>query len=334
MAAFNELDLRVFQFSPDLTFAVFFLNADQTIYGRFGSRTDWTLAEREMSLNGLHKAMQAVLRLHAQYPQNKQTLSGKTGPPPRYRFVKEYPQMKKRLARRPGRKVCLHCHHIGNEEHLRFRNAGKPIPDKYLFSFPMPDAVGLHMDPQHKSTVERVKPDSPAARAGLQQGDEVLQFGGQAIISTADIQWVLHHAGERPRIPTRVRREDQTLDLILKLGRTWRRNVRIGWRPTSAVLRMRVMGGLNLKDMSAAERTEAGVGAASMGLRVRTVFRNTAARKAGVRKGDVVVSFDGQSSRVSAERLLVYCAQKTTPGQQVTVVLLRMGRRVSVQLRL
>ena len=36
----NTIDLTRFQFDFDLTFAAFFLNADLTIYGRFGSRSD------------------------------------------------------------------------------------------------------------------------------------------------------------------------------------------------------------------------------------------------------------------------------------------------------
>ena len=36
----NAMDLSLFQFDYDLTFAVFFLNADKTVYGRFSSRSD------------------------------------------------------------------------------------------------------------------------------------------------------------------------------------------------------------------------------------------------------------------------------------------------------
>lgn len=40
----NGLDLSVFQYDTDQSFAVFFLNADKVIYGRFGTRshrTEW-----------------------------------------------------------------------------------------------------------------------------------------------------------------------------------------------------------------------------------------------------------------------------------------------------
>ena len=35
----NSLDLELFQFDYDLTFAAFFMNADRTIYGRYGTRS-------------------------------------------------------------------------------------------------------------------------------------------------------------------------------------------------------------------------------------------------------------------------------------------------------
>ena len=38
MVQANGIDLSLFQFDYDLTFAAFFMNADRTIYGRYGIR--------------------------------------------------------------------------------------------------------------------------------------------------------------------------------------------------------------------------------------------------------------------------------------------------------
>ena len=51
----NGMDLSLFQFDFDLTFAVFFMNADRTIYGRFGSRSDFKDALRDISMEGFLK---------------------------------------------------------------------------------------------------------------------------------------------------------------------------------------------------------------------------------------------------------------------------------------
>ena len=46
----NAMDLALFQFDYDLTFVVFFMNADKTIYGRYGSRSDRKNATRDISI--------------------------------------------------------------------------------------------------------------------------------------------------------------------------------------------------------------------------------------------------------------------------------------------
>lgn len=92
----RDLDLALFQFDWELTFAVFFLNPDKTIYGRYGSRSDFEQAERDISLSGLQKAMSAALQLHSCYPANKSSLAAKSGPEPKYRRLTEYPFVSQR----------------------------------------------------------------------------------------------------------------------------------------------------------------------------------------------------------------------------------------------
>ena len=54
------VDLNVFAFDYDLTWTAFFLNGDETIYGRFGGR-DGPVADRYLTLPGLKHAMRAAL---------------------------------------------------------------------------------------------------------------------------------------------------------------------------------------------------------------------------------------------------------------------------------
>ena len=73
----NALDLTLFQFDYDLTFAAFFVNADRTIYGRYGSRSDRKDATKDISIEGLRQALVGALDLHRHYPANKASLAGK-----------------------------------------------------------------------------------------------------------------------------------------------------------------------------------------------------------------------------------------------------------------
>ena len=64
----NGLDLSLFQYDTDQSFAVFMLNADKTIYGRFGTRSHRTEWVGDVSLKGLAEALQGALDLRDQLP--------------------------------------------------------------------------------------------------------------------------------------------------------------------------------------------------------------------------------------------------------------------------
>src|SRR6478609_1793831 len=78
----NGLDLATFQYDFDQSFAAFILNADGTVYGRFGTRSHRTSWSDDVSIEGLARALQGALDLHEQYPKNKADLAGKKGPAP------------------------------------------------------------------------------------------------------------------------------------------------------------------------------------------------------------------------------------------------------------
>src|SRR5215475_14553710 len=65
----NGLDLSLFQFDTDQSFTVFLLNADGTLYGRFGTRSHRTLWTDDVSVEGLARSLEGALALHAGYPQ-------------------------------------------------------------------------------------------------------------------------------------------------------------------------------------------------------------------------------------------------------------------------
>jgi hypothetical protein len=328
----NELPLSVFQFDHDLTFLAFFLNADGTIYGRYGTRSDFREAEREMSLAGLEKALRAALGLHRGYPANKALLAGKTGPKPRYAVLTDYAWIKAKPNAR-NKNFCMNCHHIRAAERMTLRTAHQPLPDTAVFPWPLPDVVGLRLDPGEKAKVQRVLPGSPAARAAFRAGDEILTFDGQAILSIADVQWVLHNAPRRATLKAEVLRDGKTLSATLLLEGGWRRKAKVSWRPTTGMLRMLALGGLWLEELPAAGRRRAGLGEGDLALRVgRPVRPVTVAFKAGFRRGDILVSYDGRTRRMTEGQLLAHALQKAPPAEPIPVTVLRAGRRIHVKL--
>jgi hypothetical protein len=143
----NGLDLSLFQFDYDQSFAVFFLNADGTIYGRFGTRSHRTRWSDDVSIDGLARALQGALALHEQYPKNKHELVGKKGPPPDVPSPEKYALLRGQYEAKlnyeaPGVQQCIHCHQIGDAQRQQYRDRKEAIPEQILFSYPHPKALG------------------------------------------------------------------------------------------------------------------------------------------------------------------------------------------------
>ena len=336
----NAMDLAQFQFDYDLTFAVFLMNADGTIYGRFGSRSDGKEAARDISMEGFRKAMEAALELHRNYPANKTSLAGKKGPAPRFQRPEEYPSLTgkyKATLDYEGKVVqsCMHCHMISEAERKLHRAGSRPLPDEVLFPWPMPDAVGLTLDPQEKATIVKVAAGSQAAKDGFKPGDEIVTLDGQPMLSIADAQWVMHTAKEPAKAKAEVRRGGRKLQLTLTLNKGWRRNSDIAWRPTSWDLRRMAFGGMKMDDMSAEERQGTQLAATQMALLVKHVGQygdHALAKQAGFVKGDILVAVDGRSNRMTESELFAYILQSQPPGTKLPVSVLRNGQRLNLEM--
>ena len=336
----NNIDLTKFQFDYDLTLAAFFMNADGTIYGRFGSRSSRDEATEDISLEGFAASLAGALKLHERYPANKQYLVGKQGQPVTYKKPNDLPSLRGRYKEKinygaQSVKSCMHCHQIPDAERLTFRNARKPIPDRLLFAYPMPDVIGFKLNANTRATVAKVKPNSAADRASLNIGDEILTMQGQAILSIADAQWVLHHTDDSDQLGIRVLRKGETADLSIEVESGWRSATDITWRVSSWELRRMGTGGLLVTAASIEDRRRAKVDHSQMALLVKHVGQygaHAVAKKAGFKKGDVIISFDDKTDLMTDSALLGYAAQNTKPGDKVDVVVKRGAQRLEMKL--
>ncbi|HEY8503233.1 MAG TPA: Trx7/PDZ domain-containing (seleno)protein [Gemmataceae bacterium] len=336
----NGLDLSLFQFDTDQSFAAFMLNADGTVYGRFGTRSHRTAWRQDVSVEGLGKALRGALELHAEYPANREVLAAKRGPQPLFPTPEKFPTLRDKYGPALDYKgdvvrSCIHCHQIGDATRDYYRTRGEPIPERVLFPYPHPKALGLILDPEEKATVEEVTPGSLAAEAGFRKGDEILTLEGQPLLSLADVQWVLHHAPPEGELKATVKRGGQTRTLTLTLPPGWRRLDDISWRAGSWPLRRMALGGMLVEDMTAEQRKEFGAPAEGMALRVRHVGQygpHAAAKNAGFRPDDVIVAFGGVSERMRETDLLAHAVNAHKPGERVKVTVLRKGERVEMTL--
>ena len=334
----NGMDLTQFQFDFDLTFAIFMMNADGTIYGRFGTRSSLEDATKDISLQGLRKALEGALALHAQYPLNRAQLADKRGAEAKYPVPEDYPSLNtyKPQLDYEGQvaRSCIHCHQVRDAERKEYREARQAIPDKVLYPWPMPETIGLTMNRDERAQVMKVAAGSPADQAGIMVGDELLRLNDQPLLSIADIQWVLHNAGNPAQLTALVRRGNETTTHVLKLS-DGRRRGDMSWRVTTWDLRRMGTGGLLLEELADEARHDYQLEANHLALFVKHVGQygaHGAAKRAGFRKGDVIVAVEGRNLRMSETDLLAYVLQHTVPGDRLDVVVLRDGKRVPLEL--
>lgn len=337
----NGLDLSLFQFDTDQSFAVFMLNADRTIYGRFGTRSHRTEWVGDVSLKGLAQALQGALELHADYPASKASLLAKSGPAPAFARPELMPTLKDKYTSQLNytgevAKSCIHCHQIGDAQRDLYRSRGEAIPDTVLNPYPHPRSLGLILNPDERGTVKEVRERSLAAAAGFRPGDRIKQLNGQPILSIADVQWVLHNTSSSGGpILARVQRDGQPLELTLTLPAGWRNLDEISWRVSAWGLRRMVTGGLLLESVESELRGKDGIPTEGMALRVKHVGQygpHAAAKNAGFQAGDILVSFDKRTDLLTDSAVLRYGATETKPGERVAVDILRAGQRQTLQL--
>jgi hypothetical protein len=334
----NNLDLSLFQFDYDQSFHAFFLNADKTVYGRFGTRSA-RQEEEDMTMAGLRQAMMGALELHAHYPANREQLAGKQPKPAQFRVPEEMPPLKGKYTDKlnyEGAVVasCIHCHQIIDSQRELSRAQDNRMPEQLLFPYPLPDVLGLRLNPDERATISKVAPDSFAEKAGLKPGDRIVGLNGQPLLSTADLQWVLHHAAAPSQLTANVRRGEKSIDVAIDLPREWRRNSDISFRASSWELRRMASGGLLLVDLGAEQRKERKLTDGSLALFVKHVGEygaHAVAKQAGFQKGDVIVALDGKRDHLSEGQFLARTLT-VRPGSRITTTVLRDGKEIEMKL--
>jgi hypothetical protein len=336
----NGLDLSLFQYDYDQSLAAFFLNADGTIYGRYGTRSHETESERDVSVEGFARALEGALELHRQFPANKPVLRAKRGPAPLFSVPEEFPSLTGPYTAALDYKgnvvkSCIHCHQVGEALRLVYREKGEKVPEQVLYPYPLPETLGLTLDPGHRVRVVSVANGSTAQKDGFQPGDELTTLAGQPLLSIADVQWVLHRAGETGSLKSEIIRSGKKLDLPLTLEPGWRRRGDISWRATSWDLRRMTTGGMRLDNLSLEDRRTAGLAADVMALRARHVGQygaHAAAKNAGFLNGDILVEVDGKSDPLTESQMMAWLVNAKRPGDRISVVIQREGRRMTLEL--
>jgi S1-C subfamily serine protease len=233
-----------------------------------------------------------------------------------------------------SRGKCVHCHQAGDGEAWSLRMARKKVLDRHLWAWPMPDVVGLALDPDERATVRSVAAGSAADKAGFKAGDRITAMEGQPILSIADVQWVLHSAEAPATIGAEVARGESTQSLTLALAADWRRDGDWTWRVLVWSVRHRLLGAQPLVALDAAERKALGI--EGMALKVKGLPPDWVKEKAEtpLKPGDVIVKVDGRDDLATESLLLAYLFQEVPPDRKAKLAVLRDGKRETLTLKM
>jgi hypothetical protein len=324
------VDLSQFQFDYDLNWAAMFINADGTVYARYGTQSAKG-ADAYNSIESLEKTMRRVLALHKNYPANKVTLAGKLGKPKPYKTALQMPGMKHRskLAGSTARNNCVHCHNIHDAEHEQLHDAGRLTHDA-LWRYPLPDNLGLQLDPGDGRIVTAVKANSPADKVGLRPGDVLTHADGQALTSIADLQWVLHNLpNTQASVTLKATRGERAIEKKLAMRAGWKKTD-ISWRGSLWSIKPVLATWCAPMKEKQVKLLRLAKGVKPLEVRWintgRPEGRN--AKRAGLRQGDIIIGMEGKPLRMRSEHFNMHVKLNYKVGDKLPLTLLRKGKRI------
>jgi predicted metalloprotease with PDZ domain len=312
------VNLTVFAFDYDLTWAAFFLNADEHVYGRYGGR-DAGDPEKYLTLAGLKYAMRQALAAHRHAQRERPPAAAQP-----VRTVEQYA-----AAKRLTPNACIHCHQVYDFRREELQAAGRWTKDE-VWVYPLPENVGLTLDVTQGNRIAAVRADSPAGRAGLRAGDVLRDLNRQPVASFADAQHALHLAPAAGAVPITWQRGAARLTGTLQLEPGWRKTD-ISWRGS--------MWGLDPTpcvygpDLTPAEKRQLGLGPKRLAFRQGN-FIPPPARLAGVRPGDIILGIDGKELEMTMLQFNAYVRLSYEVGDPITLNIIRDGKRLDIPMKL
>ncbi|HEY3441296.1 MAG TPA: PDZ domain-containing protein [Paludibaculum sp.] len=208
-------------------------------------------------------------------------------------------------------------------------------------------AKALSLKDEYGVEITRVEEESPASKAGLKVGDVVLEFNGQRVEGTEQfvrvvretpagrtVKLLVHRGGASMTLPATIaarkmkamtsmapmegmhiempRMETYTMPDIPKAMMSWR----------SAVL--------GVEAESLGESQLASYFGVKEGVLVRSVMKGTAAEKAGIKAGDVLVRVDDTKVATPRDVTSAIRSAKTSAKKSFPVVVVREKKELSL----
>lgn len=177
------------------------------------------------------------------------------------------------------------------------------------------DSFGL--DRPRGALIAQVGRDSPAERAGLQSGDVIITFDGEAIETSADLPHVVGLIAPGSRAEALVVRDGDEQMITVEVGALAADQVARVDSGVSADGRLQLLG-MRIGEAEAGALADLGL---SGGVVIEAVEADSPAEEAGVRAGDILTRLG--SSPISRVSDLTAAADDLAPGSSIPARLIR-----------
>lgn len=325
----NRVDIARFEFDYDTTWAAFFTDSKLRIYSRYGGRDEHE-PESRLSKSSLLQTMRESLEAHE---SARATTTGAAGAVPPAAPI-WHPESKSSttpldipLLKR-GHNGCVHCHQV-REYSLLQAYHDKRFDRELLFTFPLPESLGIEIDRAHGHRVAKVRDGSPAADAKLNAGDTVIRCADVPIRSELDLRWALHRlSATSDRVTLVVERQVANSDastprkteVQLSLPAGWRQS-ELSWRKSSRSVPSD--WGFRAAALAKFERREAGLSESGLAIRVLSIKPRGLAKSLDLQKGDVIIALADDTRERTLDRLRSDMLRRFAPGDEVRLTVRR-----------
>jgi serine protease Do len=172
----------------------------------------------------------------------------------------------------------------------------QPVTPELAKEFHLPEDAGGVL-------VGGVSPNGPAAKAGLQEGDDIIELNGKKVTGPDSLRLTVAQTAPGSRVTLRVLRSeaggkpaDRTFSVTLaELPREALAQSRPGGGSGKQPGNMDALDGVEVTDIDRAARRQFGIPANLQGALVVNVDESSSAAEAGLRPGDVLLEINRQS---------------------------------------
>jgi serine protease Do len=208
-------------------------------------------------------------------------------------------------------------------------------------------AKGLNLKEERGVEISKVDPEGPAGKAGIKEGDVLLEFNGQPVQSLLQFQRLVQETPVGRQVKITLWRNGASQTLTATVGERKNQPMIIGpengWNfnmPT--IPSMPEMPGIEIPHFGALQNRTLGIFGEPLGqeeqlaeffgvqegVLVRSVVKGSAAEKAGIKAGDVITKVDDASVTTSAD--ITRALRNAHTKKTFTVVVVRNKKEMPI----